>query len=71
MIDNHLTKGVIGLSPLVEELADHSFEIQSRILLGELRTKKKGLPPTCTSEVGGNESTLVHKTFESASNCER
>ena len=32
---------MIGLSPLVEELADHLFEIQSRILLGELRTKKR------------------------------
>ena len=41
LIDHHLTKGMIGLSPLVEELADHSFEIQSRILLGELRTKKR------------------------------
>ena len=42
MIDNHLTKGKIGLRPLIEELADHLFEIQSRILLGELGNRRKG-----------------------------
>ena len=44
MIDNHLTKGMIGLRSLIEELADHSFEIQSKILLGELGMKRKGSP---------------------------
>ena len=43
-IDNHWTKGMIGLRPLVEELADPSFEIQSRILLGELGTRRRGTP---------------------------
>ena len=45
LIDNHLKKGMIGLRPLIGELADHSFkEIQRRILLGELRIRRKGSP---------------------------
>ena len=45
MIGNHLKKGMIGLRPLIGELADHSFkEIQRRILLGELRIRRKGSP---------------------------
>ena len=33
---------MIGLRPLIEELADHLFKIQRRILLKELGIRRKG-----------------------------
>ena len=35
---------MIGLRPMIEELADHLFKIQSRILLRELGIRRRGTP---------------------------
>ena len=62
---------MIGLRPLIEELADHLFEIQSRILLGELGIRRKGTPSDMQDDGWSEQVNPCTQIFESASNCER